>query len=133
MSSLLTRTTNLGEGSFSPSALSFTDLRPGQHVIDSLLGSSIGSVLYSIGRVFPFLVDVFSYLFSILSLLFIKTPFQTRREIAPNKLWIEIKEGLVWLWRQPLLRFVAILTFGFNLSTAGINLLVCYPKLPLKT
>jgi hypothetical protein len=75
-------------------------------VIDSLLGSSIGSVLYSIGRVFPFLVDVFSYLFSILSLLFIKTPFQTRREIAPNKLWIEIKEGLVWLWRQPLLRFV---------------------------
>jgi predicted MFS family arabinose efflux permease len=90
----------------------------------SLLGSPLGGTLYSIGRIFPFLLDIVSYLFSALSLLFIKTPLHPERAGASEPLWVEIKDGLLWLWRRPLLRTIAALTFGFNLSTVGVTLLV---------
>src|SRR6266853_1462763 len=77
-------------------------------VIDSvseLIGPSIGGVLYSIGRAIPFLTDAISYGASVLSLFFIKAQFQEERDPAPLHLWVDIKEGLSWLWHQPLLRF----------------------------
>lgn len=43
------------------------------------------------------------------SLLFIKQQFQEQRTEAPRNLWAEIQEGLTWLWRHPVLRFVAFL------------------------
>lgn len=73
---------------------------------------------------FPFLANAVSYTFSVFSLLCIKTAFQEERVVAALPLWVKIKEGLSWLWNQPLIRFMTILASGFNLITAGQVLLV---------
>ncbi len=81
-------------------------------------------MLYSITYSLPFLADAVSYTASVLSLFFIKTQFQGKRVASRRSLWIEIKEGVTWLWHQPIIRFMAILTGGINLVTAGSTLVV---------
>jgi MFS family permease len=92
--------------------------------IMTLIGPPIGGALYAVGRLYPFLTDAISYTASVISLFFIKTDFQEKRVASQRKLWSEIREGLSWLWHQPLIRFIAILTGGFNLITAGLMLLL---------
>lgn len=92
--------------------------------ITSLLGPSLGGALYAAGRFLPFLTDAISYTVSVFSLFFIKAKFQKERIAARRALWIEIREGLTWLWRQRLIRFIAILTGGYNLIFAGFTLIV---------
>jgi MFS family permease len=96
-------------------------------VIDSvsgLIGPSLGGVLYSIGRAIPFLTDAISYGASVLSLFFIKAKFQEERDPAPLHLWADIKEGLSWLWQQPLIRFLALLTGGMVAPVVGYSLIL---------
>jgi MFS family permease len=96
-------------------------------VIDSvsgLIGPSIGGVLYSIGRVIPFLTDAISYGASVLSLFFMKAKFQEERDPKPLHLWVDIQEGLSWLWKQPLLRFLALLTGGMVAPVVGYSLIL---------
>lgn len=92
--------------------------------ITVLAGPPLGGALYLLGNVLPFLADAISYAFSVLSLLFIKTNFQEKRVAAPRKLWVEIMEGLSWLWHHPLIRFMAILTGGNNLVSSGYALII---------
>jgi len=92
--------------------------------ITSLLGPSLGGVLYSAGRLLPFLTDAISYAVSVVSLFFIRAKFQKERTGARRALWVEIREGLTWLWHQRLIRFIAILTGGYNLIFAGFTLIV---------
>ncbi len=92
--------------------------------ITILLGPPIGGFIYQLGRTIPFLGDAISYVCSVVSLFFIKTDFQEPRTKARRKLWVEIHEGLNWLWHHPLIRFMAILTGGNNLLTAGITLII---------
>ena len=96
-------------------------------VIDSvseLIGPSIGGALYSIGRAIPFLMDAISYGASVLSLFCIKAKFQEKRDAAQLHLWVDIKEGLSWLWQQPLLRFLALLTGGMVAPVIGYSLIL---------
>jgi predicted MFS family arabinose efflux permease len=92
--------------------------------ITVLIGPPLGGALYLIGNVLPFLADAISYVVSVFSLFFIKTNFQEKRTVAARKLWVEIVEGLSWLWHQPLIRFMAILTGGNNLVNAGYILII---------
>ncbi len=89
-----------------------------------LIGPPIGGVLFALGNLLPFLTDAISYTASVLSLFFIKTDFQEKRIGASRKLWIEIREGLHWLWQQPLIRFMAVLTGGNNFITSGYTLIL---------
>lgn len=41
-----------------------------------------------------------------------------------RQLYAEVREGLVWLWREPLLRFIALLTGGLIFPVAGYTLIV---------
>jgi MFS family permease len=95
--------------------------------IASMIGPALGPILYGFGRVIPFLADAISYAASVISLCFIKTRFQEERpakpDIAPH-LGREVKEGIVWLWRNPILRFLAILTFGLITPCYGYILLI---------
>jgi MFS family permease len=96
-------------------------------MIDStsgLLGPSLGGVLYSIERLIPFLTDAISYGASVLSLFFIKTKFQEDRVAKPIRLWADIAEGLKWLWHQPLIRFIALLTGGITAPVVGYGLIL---------
>ncbi len=92
--------------------------------VTTLIGPSLGGALYTAGRLLPFLADAISYAVSVCSLFFIKTKFQKERVAARRSLWIEIQEGLAWLWHHPLIRFIAILTGGNNLISAGLVLII---------
>src|SRR5436305_10589720 len=92
--------------------------------IMTLIGPPLGGALYAAGKFLPFVADALSYIVSVVSLLFIKAKFQKERIVAPRKLWIEIHEGLAWLWHHPLIRFIAILTGGWNLVTSGFILII---------
>ncbi|HKV01311.1 MAG TPA: MFS transporter [Ktedonobacteraceae bacterium] len=92
--------------------------------VTTLIGPSLGGALYTAGRLLPFLADAISYAVSVCSLFFIKTKFQKERVAARRSLWIEIREGLAWLWHHPLIRFMAILTGGNNLISAGLVLII---------
>jgi predicted MFS family arabinose efflux permease len=83
-----------------------------------------GGVLYSIGRAIPFLTDAISYGASVLSLFFIKIKFQEERDPTPLHLWADVQEGLSWLWKQPLLRFLALLTGGMVAPVVGYSLIL---------
>jgi MFS family permease len=90
-----------------------------------LVAPSLGGFLYqSIGKTIPFLVDAVSYAASVASLLVIRTEFQEERMEAPRALRIEILKGLRWLWKQPLIRFMAFLTGGLNFGNAGVGLIL---------
>jgi predicted MFS family arabinose efflux permease len=92
--------------------------------LSSMLGPSLGGLLYSIGRAVPFLTDTISYIISVLSLFFIQAQFQEERNAKPLHLWKEIGEGLAWLWHNPILRFIAILTSGLILPVSGYGLII---------
>ncbi|MFL5625140.1 MAG: MFS transporter [Ktedonobacteraceae bacterium] len=94
-----------------------------------LLGPVLGGALYGFRQVLPFLADALSYVVSVISLMCIRVDFQQERILAHRKLLPEIKEGLTWLWRQPVIRFMAVLTGGLNFVSAGlIPLLVVLVK-----
>lgn len=92
--------------------------------ITSLVGPALGGSLFALGSLLPFLADALSYTASVISLFFIKARFQEQRIVTTRKLHIEIWEGLSWLWQQPLIRFMAVLTGGFNLIFAGYTLII---------
>jgi predicted MFS family arabinose efflux permease len=92
--------------------------------ITNLIGPPLGGALYAAGKVLPFVADAVSYAISVILLLFIKAEFQKERIVAPRKLWIEILEGLAWLWHHPVIRFIAIFTGGCNLVLVGLTLII---------
>jgi predicted MFS family arabinose efflux permease len=96
----------------------------------NILAPSIGTFLYqSFGRAFPFLADSFSYLVSVVSLFFIRARFQLDRAPTQRQLGVEIREGLSWLWHQPLIRYMAFLTGGSNFGgAASILILIVLAK-----
>ena len=89
-----------------------------------MLGPALGPILYTLGRALPFLADTISTACSVVSLLFIKVEFQEERGTTNGKLWSDIGEGLAWLWRHPLLRFLALLTFGLITPCSGFLLVL---------
>ncbi len=103
-------------------------------IIDSasgLIGPSLGGVLFGLGQLFPFLADAISYLCSVVSLCFIRRKFQEERaateppaDLTLRQLYAEVREGLIWLWREPLLRFIALLTGGLIFPVSGYALIV---------
>lgn len=96
----------------------------------SLVAPLLGGALYSLHQVLPYLADAISYLVSVCSLLLIRIPFQQTRPLARNNILVAMREGLAWLWHQPLLRYMAFLSGGWNFASAGfIPILVVLVKL----
>jgi predicted MFS family arabinose efflux permease len=89
-----------------------------------LVGPALGGALFGFAHALPFVADAVSYAVSVLSLASIRARFQGERKVARQRLWREIGEGLTWLWRQPLIRFIALLTGMFNLTSAGFVLII---------
>ena len=92
----------------------------------NLAGPALGGLLYSLGRGLPFLADAISYALSVAAVLAIKSdvrPPARAEETAPN-LSAEIREGLRWLRGHPVLPFLALLTGGLTLCSAGYALIL---------
>lgn len=92
--------------------------------VAALIGPAVSGALYGISRSLPFLADAISYAGSVVSLRFIRSEFQQERVRGQVDLLGEIREGLGWLWRRPVLRFLAILVGGLNLFSFGYPLIV---------
>jgi len=109
-----------------PEATAFNEAGFG---IAGIVGPPLGTILYqAFGRAVPFVVDALTYAVSLFSLVLIRTPFRSTAtaEAAADKrnLGAEILEGLRWLWTKPLIRFMAFLTGGSNLSWAAMPLIM---------
>ena len=104
-----------------PAAVS---LNEGTYSLSGLLGPSVGGALYGIGRALPFAADAVSYAVSAISVVFIKMEFQEERTEPQRHIAEEIKEGLLWLWRQPVIRFLCTVNGGVNLLYGGWTLLL---------
>ena len=93
--------------------------------VASIVGPSFGTFLYqTFGRGVPFVADAVSYGISVASLFLIKTQFQLERVVVKRNLRAEIAEGLSWLWHQPLIRYIAFLTGGLNLTFSATTLII---------
>jgi MFS family permease len=96
--------------------------------ISGIIGPAVGTFLYGVGRMVPFVVDAVSYAISVCTLSLIRTDF--RREPAQvepgtrRSLKREIGEGLRWLWEKPVVRFIAFAGAGLNLLLAPLSLIV---------
>ena len=99
--------------------------------VGQLLGPGLGGFIIGlapvivVGAVLAYLLDSASYLVSVITLRFIKVQFQVERAREGQRaLRQEIAEGLRFLWQQPLLRVMAILTMNGNFLLSGVTLAV---------
>jgi len=94
-----------------------------QYSLGALLGPPIGGVLYGVSHLLPFLADACSYAVSAGALALTRVRFQSERTGARPSLSAEIGEGVRWIWRQPLIRYMAFLTGSLNF-TSGMTLVL---------
>ncbi|MFI9363192.1 MFS transporter [Kitasatospora sp. NPDC053057] len=80
-------------------------------------GPGLGGVLVSaVSAPVAVLVDACSYLVSVLSLLSIRTTEPAPEPAAERHLWRELKDGMGWVTRNPVLRSLALIGFCCNFS-----------------
>lgn len=90
----------------------------------ALCGPSLSGLLFTLSRLLPFAADAISYLVSIITLLLIRAPFQGERKATRPQLLKEIREGIAWMWRQPFIRAMNILTLPYALIIPGSSLTI---------
>ncbi|MGH3295915.1 MAG: MFS transporter, partial [Trebonia sp.] len=82
-------------------------------------GATLGAVVYAFGRVMPFLVNSISFLASALALRLMRSPFQEETgrpgKRSAGEMIGDIREGLSWLWQQPVIRFLTVMQTADNL------------------
>jgi MFS family permease len=83
-------------------------------VANQFVGPPLGSVLIGIGFALPFFFDAGTFAVAAVLIFSLRGTFKVDRqgvpgeELRPN-FWQEIKEGVRWLWANPLLRPMAII------------------------
>jgi MFS family permease len=90
----------------------------------ALFGPPLSGFLYTLGQTLPFIADALSYGASILTLLLIRTPFQKERAASRRSLRTEVSEGFVWMWHQPFIRAMSLLSGATALVLPGSVLIV---------
>ncbi|MFF5187240.1 MFS transporter [Streptomyces sp. NPDC000345] len=77
-----------------------------------IFGASLAGALYSVGRTVPFAVNAVSFAVSAASLRLMRARFQVDRQDVrtTSRLTAEIREGLGWLWRRPVIRFLTLVS-----------------------
>ncbi|WP_367325668.1 MFS transporter [Streptomyces sp. HUAS ZL42] len=77
-----------------------------------IFGASLAGALYALGRTVPFAVNAVSFAVSAASLRLMRARFQLDRPDVrtASRLTTEIREGLGWLWRQPVIRFLTLVS-----------------------
>ncbi|HEU0027430.1 MAG TPA: MFS transporter [Ktedonobacterales bacterium] len=91
-----------------------------------LIGPLLGGILYqALGAVFAFLADTCSYFINAISISFVTTSLQDEQpERRATSIREEIREGIIWWWREPTIRTLNLLTSGRAAAASGSYLLV---------
>ena len=90
----------------------------------ALVGPALGSLLFSISRLLPFVTDALSSLILLSSLLFIRSPMQDERRTERHHLLLEVREGLTWLWEHEVIRSIVLISSYVNFTITASVLLV---------
>jgi MFS family permease len=104
-----------------PAAVAQTEVTEGT---TTLFGPPLSGLLFTISAMLPFLADALSYAVSIITLLLIHTPFQQERAKTQRRLRTEIVEGFAWLWHQPFIRNMTLLSSLSALALPGTGLII---------
>ncbi|MCC3761940.1 MFS transporter [Glycomyces sp. TRM65418] len=94
-----------------------------------LAGASIAGLVYTLGRTVPFAANAVTFLVSAATLHRIRHSFQQETEArqgapTPRALLADMREGLAWLWRKPVIRTLALLDAGDALRYGAGYLLI---------
>ncbi len=90
-----------------------------------LVSPPLGGLLFqAVSQTAPFLLDALSYGVSVLSLLAVRVPFQLERAPGDRHLWHEIGQGVAWLWHQPLIRYMTIVSGVLNFCNNALILVL---------
>lgn len=92
----------------------------------ALIAPPIGGALFHIAKALPFVVDAISYTASVASLFFVKSEFSNKSVLTSRTMKEDIVEGIVWLWRRPVVRLLAFLSGAINVvfATAALTVIV---------
>jgi len=90
----------------------------------ALVGPALGSLLFSITRLLPFVTDALSSLILLGSLLCIRSPMQDERRTERHHLLLEVREGLTWLWEHEVMRSIVLISSYVNFTITASVLLV---------
>jgi len=89
------------------------------------LGPALGGALYqAAGPALSFLIDSLSYAINTVSLFFIDTPLRVGGARPETTLVREIRDGIVWVVGQPLLRFLIAISSVNIMLDSGEYLLI---------
>lgn len=93
-----------------------------------LIGPPLGGLLFALGSVIPFAVNATTFALS--SVLIILLPHTAAGPPRPRKsLWVDIAEGLLWLWQSATLRAMAVIATALGaVSGALLAMLVVYAR-----
>lgn len=89
-----------------------------------LAGQPLGGVLFGISHLVPFAADAASYAVSYVTLLFVRPALQEERTRSQVRLLADVAEGIVWLWRRPLLRALVALGGASNFAFTALPLVM---------
>ncbi len=95
-----------------------------QYSLGSIIGPPFGGALYAASPLLPFALDAASYAVSGAAVAALRRRLSGERTVAGRSLIGEVAEGVRWIWRQPLIRVLALLAGLSNFSGAGVTLLV---------
>jgi MFS family permease len=101
------------------SAVALNEARASGAVVS---GPPLGGLLFGASRSLPFIADTASYVGAIAAFRGIRTPMQRERDHRSSTRE-DLFEGARWLWRQPFLRFGALLFAASNPLFVGVELL----------
>jgi MFS family permease len=90
----------------------------------AIAGQPLGSALVGVGTALPYAAAAVAQLVSVLCLSGVRGRLQQERGHPHARLGAEIREGLVWMWRQPFLRAVMCAVAVTNVLFQGLNLAV---------
>ncbi|HEY2957481.1 MAG TPA: MFS transporter [Actinomycetota bacterium] len=100
-------------------------------VSEQLAGPPLGGLLFAAAAAVPFLLDAGSFAAAAVLIAVLRGRFQVERPAAapPTTLRAEIAEGVRWLWRNRLLRILALALGLMNLTlTATESILVLFAQ-----
>ena len=86
----------------------------------SLVGPSLGGLLFGLGHALPFLINALSYLTSMTGVALIRRPLQAERQETIDGYAGALTEGLTFVFGNPSLRAVLLIAAPLNFAFTGV-------------
>lgn len=84
------------------------------------LGPAVGGLLFAVHRAVPFVIDAASFVGSARILTWLRGRVSPDRRLVPRSLRADMREGLTFFRRSPVLPILAVLTAGLAMFQAAV-------------